>query len=222
MRANQRRVTAALFCVLASLLLAGFIFSDAGNEPAGESLPPYSPAKVMFFIPEDRSLLEPEVAVERLRDVAPYPVGFTSRWSEVEALARRGRLDALMIHHAALAALDWKAVQQWLQREGVVVGGLGIPGDELATLVGMPGLYDHNMGGHTTPLYFFIYSYRIEGDPGDMARAEEVGLHGPVPGIRKPLSRSVGASTESLLVEGGLEIMFHLIENHIEGRQALE
>jgi hypothetical protein len=202
--------------LIISLLLIGLIWSAIEGKAMEDSSPHDSPAKVLFFIPEDQTLLEPEVAVERLRDAAPYPVGFTPRWSEVEALASRDELDALMIHHAALAEVDWDVVQQWFQREGIVVGGLGIPGEELAELVGMPGLYDPRMGGYTTPLYFFIYSYRIEGNAGDIARAEEAGLQEPAAGIRNPLSRSGGGSTESLLVENGLEMMFHLIEIRIQ------
>jgi hypothetical protein len=198
---------------ISSLLLTGLILSALEGEATEDSSPRDSPAKVLFFIPEDQTLLEPEVAVERLRDAAPYPVGFTPRWSEVEALARQHGMDALMIHYAAIAEVDWDVVQQWFQSEAIVVGGLGIPGEELAELVGMPGLYDPSMGGYTTPSYFFIYSYRIEGDASDMARVEEAGLQKPAAGIRSPLSRSGGGSTESLLVKDGLEMMFHLIES---------
>ncbi|MDX1665071.1 MAG: hypothetical protein R3272_14865 [Candidatus Promineifilaceae bacterium] len=221
MTTNRQRVAFALFFVLGSLLLTGLVYAAVAGEETEKSVPRYPLARVMFFIPDDPALLEPEVAVERLRDEAPYPLGFTSRWAVVEMLARRDRLDALMIHHAALEEVDWEAVQQWLLREGVVVGGLGIPGDELAERVGMPGLYDRYMGGYTTPLYFFIYSYRIEGNPADITRVEAAGLDRKPLGIKNPLSQSAGGSTDSLLVEDGMETMFHVLEMRVQGQQEL-
>jgi hypothetical protein len=173
----------------------------------------------MYLVPEDVSLVEDSLTPESLINEATRPLGVTSRWQPISELASKQALQALIIHHAAVPDVDQAELQTLFRRQGLVVVGVGIPGDELAQLVGMPQLYTSNWSddgftGYETSQFFHIYSYWVEGEQADMERVETA--ESPDIEVEHPLSRGMRSSTESLLIEDGLFIMWHLIDSHLE------
>ncbi len=178
----------ALGCLLATACTTGRPAPEATTYPAGP---------IMYLIPDDSQEIEPELAPERFIEAGTLPIGATTEWAVIRDMAAEGTLEALVIHHAALDKVEQEQVRQLFNKQGLVVAGIGIPGDELAAFVDRPELYSDTWppwregDTYTTSAYFYVYSYWASG--------------------------SRRASTDSLMPEGATDIFLHLIESHVEG-----
>jgi hypothetical protein len=132
----------------------------------------------MYFIPqeidtENQGAITPNI----LRDIDPneagysslQEVGYASDWQVIEELITNDTLDALIVHHAVMEAVDWQTIGSLFQQKGLIVAGIGIPGDELASRLGMPSLYNR-VALEEQDFDFFIYSIHVTGEPDDVEK----------------------------------------------------
>lgn len=218
---ESKTFTRILLLALGCLAVLAYLSSRRAPEVAA-----YPTASVMYLIPDNVTEVEQKLAPELFMEASTLPFSATTEWRVISDLAAQGTLEALVIHHAALDKVDWELIRPLFNRQGLVVAGIGIPGDQLAELVGRPELFTSTWPAwrdgytYTTSAYFYIYSYWIEGAPTDVAKVEGSGtMEGPINGIENPLSRQIKASTDSLVPEGGIATFVHLIELHIEAIQ---
>jgi hypothetical protein len=130
---------------------------------------------IIYLIPADETKLEGLVTPNKLaKQYNTLPIGVTSDWETINQLALAGKTYGVIIHHAAVDQINLRELQYLFKRKGFVVAGIGIPGDELANLVGVSSMYNEQMGRYLIPTYYFIYSYHIEG-PSEQIATREAG-----------------------------------------------
>lgn len=166
-------------------------------------------SNIMYFIPEDSSLIETEVlpsvfnGVESQNFTYVNEVGNTSDWEVIRKLALDKELDALIIHHAVQDRVNWEEVRDWFQKENLIVAGIGMAGDELATLLGAPGLFIRQ-GAEEMSFDYFIYQVFVSGQPEDEQKVIDAGFNSEdVETIQSPLSAGGTASRGFLFGEQG-------------------
>jgi|SRR5690606_210927 len=154
----------------------------------------------IYFVSQNESEVEEFASPAALNSVDAEAVGYmyiqevtaTSNWNTVRNAAAAGNLQALIIHYSLKNRVDWREASEWV-REGVVVAGIGIPGDELADLLGVPHLFiqeDSELG-----FDYHIYVMNLSGEPEDISKLKEVGFPDePVSGVKRPLSVSESSS----------------------------
>lgn len=199
---GSKRLT---FVLLAILIAAGLFGWSAVQSRAS------AVSNIMYLIPEDSSLIEANITPNALNEVDTQEVGFsyvnevgaTSDWKVIEDLVIKGELDALIIHHAAEEVVDWTALKAWFQNNGLIVAGIGLPGDELARSLGAPGLYIRQ-GAEEMNFDYFIYYVQVSGQPEDVKRIEDAGFTSEaLDDIKAPLSVGRSASRGFLFGESG-------------------
>ncbi|MEZ4511256.1 MAG: hypothetical protein R3C62_05230 [Chloroflexota bacterium] len=209
---NQRTTTILLIALLTSIIMIGYRTHTKQSTAKAES-----PIEIVYLIPENVSAVEEQLAPAQLLAEAPQPVTVTSSWQTISELASAQTLKALIIHHDAVSSVKQDELKTLFLRQALVVVGIGIPGDELARLVGLPNIYtsfDDGFEGYKTSNYFYIYSYKIDGSEDDIQKFEDQEVANQE--ITHPLSRSMRASTESLLIKDGNAIMWHLLNSHLD------
>jgi hypothetical protein len=144
----------------------------------------------MYFTPRPLAEDHP-LSPEKLNDADMselryfQEVGHAEEWNAIRSLVSQGQIDVLIIPHEAQDEVDWDELKLWFF-DGLVVVGVGIPGDELASLLGNPRLYTPQSAGDYD---YRIYAMRISGHPDDIQKLREAGFpDGPVEGIKRPLS----------------------------------
>lgn len=139
-----------LLWLLASVLLV------ACQQPA--SLEGYD---VVYFVP--RNGAEEIVAPEKFSESDVMKVGITNSWQAIVDLQAQGQLKAVIIHHSMVDKVNTEQLADWFANGNVVVAGIGIKGDALAELVGMPSFYPGpwlDSDEYETPDFFYIYENR--------------------------------------------------------------
>lgn len=135
-------------------------------------------AGVMYFVPHDIYQRTEEVTPTDFRSIDPQEegynfiqeIGFTADWEFIESLIDADQLDALIIHYEAMDNVNWEAVRIQFQQKGLIVAGIGTPGDELARLLGAPGLYERNRAYLDARNFdYFLYQVQVSGKPDDVA-----------------------------------------------------
>ncbi|MCB8938658.1 MAG: hypothetical protein H6655_09595 [Ardenticatenaceae bacterium] len=183
--------------------------------------------RFIYFVPEEQDLIEAELSPGILSRNEFLPENdlmlfATADWETAADQIANNQAQALLIHHAALAAVNQAELQTFFEGKGLVVAGIGIPGLELAQFLGYPALFTSTWSaddGYTTPYYFYLYSLEISGSQAEIDRLQALGWR---PGEALPsgvvVSDSVGvgygASTDSLLGNGRITPMFRLIAAH--------
>lgn len=192
--------------VLLALLLAVGLFGWSAVQSKASVV-----SKIMYFVPEDTGLIEANITPNALNEVVTQEVGFsyvdevgaTSDWKVIEDLATKGELDALIIHHAAQETVDWTALKTWFQNDGLIVAGIGLPGDELASSLGAPGLFIRQDAAEMD-FDYFIYRVQVSGQPEDVEKVVDTGFASEeIDNIKAPLS--VGRSASRGFLFGELE-----------------
>lgn len=185
---------------LVSLLTALLILNGRGKQTESEggetAVADQSAASVIYLIPEDGDVIEAVVRPERFQAEAPGEIGVTSKWDVVQQQAASGNLQAVMIHHAATLAVNQSELKRLFLQEGVTVIGIGIPGLQLAEMVGHPRIFTSTWSGregYTTSLFFYAYTYSATSS-----------------------STSQHATTESLLWEDAVPLLLRVIKTHIK------
>lgn len=198
----------------------------SSSERVGDELQPVY--DVAFILPENPELLQNELQPQAImNNNAIQEIGLniltTSDWAQVNKLANSGSIKAILIHSAALSLVDFSQLKESFER-GLVVGGIGIPGYELAEMLGRPSLFTSTWSmdeGYTTPNYFYIFSYEISGKPEDIKALKERGWKiGEDPQnfdvyITSPLTVNSHATTDSLMQENGVSVLFKSVKAHI-------
>ncbi|MFZ0547078.1 MAG: hypothetical protein WAM60_16655 [Candidatus Promineifilaceae bacterium] len=141
-------------------------------------------ASIMYLIPTNIDDLDQSPKPTDFMAVDPQSVGYSSiqqigyasNWEAIEQLIAKDALDALIVHHAAQDMVNWEEIRELFQQQGLIVAGIGIPGDELANLLGAPAFYDSDATGHDFD--YFIYSMQISGQPDDVAKVLDSNLTG--------------------------------------------
>lgn len=185
-------------------------------------------SNVVYFVTSDLDLIEPELRPDSLSNhsslVTLKDITFeaSNEWQTVEFALNEGKVDALVIHHSSVDLIKWDVVQKYFEQQELVVMGLGVPGDELAELLGKPQLFTSTWSadsGYITPYFFYIYSYQIDGTEQDVAliqssnqefAGEEIKSE-----VQNQLSVSKRTSTDSLVDPANFTVMFSLLESHI-------
>jgi hypothetical protein len=166
---NNGRTTIVLCLTLTFMILLGW---SMNRTEASIS------AGVMYFVPQDIYQRNQEVTPTDFRSIDlreegfiyVQEIGFTADWEFIESLIDAGQLDALIIHHEAMGAVNWEVVRIQFQRKGLIVAGIGTPGDELARLLEAPGLYERNRAYLDARNFdYFIYRMQVSGEPDDVA-----------------------------------------------------
>ena len=186
-----------LFVVLTVVLISGCETSRLSGE--AESRGDDAVADMIYFVPEEADLIEAELSpdiLSRNEFLAENDLSLlaTSDWEAAADQIANDHVQALLIHHAALASVNQAELQMFFDENSLVVAGIGIPGLELAQFLGHSGLFTSTWPadeGYTTPYYFYVYSLEISNN----------GL-------------SSGSSTDSLLGNGRITPMFRLIAAH--------
>lgn len=188
-----------LFVLLAVVLASGCDTSRASDDAEGRD--DHAVANIIYFVPEEADLIEAELSPDILssnellveNNLALLAI---SDWETAANQIANNQVQALLIHHAALAAVNQAELQTFFEEKGLVVAGIGIPGLELAQFLGHPALFTSTWpadAGYTTPYYFYVYSLETS-DNG--------------------MSSGSGSSTDSLLGNGRITPMFSLIASH--------
>jgi hypothetical protein len=192
---ERKRLLMIMAALGALLALVSVGCKQTGVEDEETAVAP-SPAPVIYLIPADKSAIEEVVQPERFQAEAAGEISATTEWDFVRQQAASGNLRAIMIHHAATSAVNQSELTRLFLREGVTVIGIGIPGLQLAELVGHPRIFTANWSGregYTTPLFFYAYTYSATSS-----------------------STSQHATTESLLWEDAVPLLLHVIKTHIK------
>lgn len=117
--------------------------------------------EVVYFVP--RHSAEEIVAPEKFSGSDVMKVGIADSWQAIADLQAQGQLKAVIIHHSMVDKVDQEQLADWFANGNVVVAGIGIKGDALAELVGMPSLYPGpwlDSDEYETPDFFYIYENR--------------------------------------------------------------
>ena len=156
-------------------------------------------ASIMYFVPASSNEFGQAPTPDDFMDIgfesegysSIREIGYASDWKVIEQLIAEDTLDALIVHHAAQDMVNWERTKELFQRHGLVVAGIGIPGDELANLLGAPALYDSYADGRDFD--YFIYSMYVSGEPVDVANILASRLTGAEEReIESPLSFGAG------------------------------
>lgn len=227
---DSKRTTLFLVLIITLLMLFGyslirFRVLAQTNLEADETIT--SPQNVVYFVSPNAQLVEDELQPQVLqRDTAlleQYNLSLqtTSDWKIISDLLAKHELDVLILHHSAMDLIVPNEVKTAINR-GAVIVGIGIPGLELAQLVGEPTLFTSTWSveeGYTTSYYFYIYSYKTGGNQAEIERLRASGwqIGEDTPSditIQKPISIQYQSSTDTLLGKD-LTTMFGLIHNHV-------
>lgn len=192
--------------VLLALLLAVGLFGWSAVQSRASVV-----SNIMYFVPEDTKLIEANITPNALNEVVTNEVGFsyvdkvgaTADWKVIEDLATKGELDALIIHYAAQEAVDWAALRAWFQNDGLIIAGIGLAGDELASSLGAPDLFIRQ-GTEEMKFDYFIYHVQVSGQPEDVEKVVESGFASEeLEDVKAPLSVGRSASRGFLFGESG-------------------
>lgn len=210
-----------LVLLLVSIFALALTFVLNGTENLARA---EDTSSVIYLVPDDLSQVADIVKPERLIAEQIVPLRATTQWSDVRQAASQGKLKVLVIHYKAIDKAEPDELKVLFKEKDVTVAGIGIPGLDLAELVGVPTLFtatwpqDVGREAYTTPHYFYIYSYSVKGDGSDIEKLEAEGWRpgqSPPDNIPQPLSVSGGASTDSLLTADGVPTLLHLIKVHV-------
>lgn len=195
------------------------------NSPANASKDVRSERALVYFVPQDQSLIHERFAPQSLElasalEAVGLSMFVSFDWAETNRMLADGTAQALLIHFEAQEMVDVAQLRQRAAVQNVAVGAIGIEGLVLAEMLGVPSLFTSVWGDagyetYTTPHFYYVYAFDIEGDEADIQALIDAGWQ---PGensaqydveISKPLSISGGAATDSLLYsENGLENLF--------------
>lgn len=206
------RATSYVLLLLIIGLLAGGIGWQVTARVQAETI-----GSVMLFIPSDPQTIEEKFDPEKLVELGVLDLGVTTEWQAISELAKAGQLEGLIIHHAALDKVNSDELSSWFRNDKLVLTGLGIQGDQLAEIVGMPGLfsapswYDHKE-------FFYTYAYAIEGTPEDLSLFEGDDGSPDFKGkdVKSQLHRSSSFVTDSLLEDSDAKRMLLVTKERIE------
>lgn len=210
---ENRKAALILTLLLAFSLLAHHVVNSRPPiAVAGLSAP------ILYLVPKDPGTIEEKVRPEAFWATEGPAIDVVSEWKSAREALQEGNAEALIIHHAALPLVDSAKLSD-LFHNGTTVTGIGIPGLELAEVLGKPTLFTETWSseeGYRTRLYFYTYSLSLEGTATDIARWESDPdkFNQAVDGIENPLSISSRATTESL-VENDVDLLVRVIESHI-------
>ncbi len=189
-------------------LLALFVWTISRSKAAVTS-------NIVYFVPEDTELIEKEVLPSvfnraKLTDFEYVnEVESTTDWKMVQKLASEKQLDVLIIHHATENVVPWDEVKSWFQEDGVMIGGIGMAGDQLAKQLGAPRLFIEQ-GANEMDFDYFLYAIEIEGQPEDEQKIIDAGFDSEnVATIRAPLA--VGGSSSRGFLSGSTEDTMHFL-----------
>lgn len=154
-------------------------------------------ADIIFLVPTDTTLIQEPLrpdtigATALLRN-AGVTLNATDSWTEAVALIEGEYGRSLLIHSAALPMVDQAELQTLFDEQQIPVGAVGIPGLELAEMLGDRGLYTtvwSEESDYTTPNFYYIFS--------------------------KSSATSGGATTNSLLAADGYSSLFSSFKAHL-------
>lgn len=232
---GSKRTTIILAITLLFILLFGYslarltVLAQPPQPEQAKATERLSGRRIVYLVSADVNQVEEALSADALladkallekHDFAIQP---TSDWQPIAELALAHKLDVLIIHHSALPLVNADEIKKLL-RQDIIIAGIGIPGLELAELVGEPTLFTSTWAtneGYTTQHYFYIYSYAVQGDTVEIGRLGESGWQlgdDPLESIevQKPLSINAGASTDTLLGKD-FSTMFSLLDGHLLG-----
>ena len=208
-----------LTIVLLTMLIAIGLFGWSAVQSRASVV-----SNIMYFVPEDSGIIEANITPNAFNEVDTQKAGFsyvsevgaTSDWKVIEDLATKGDLDALIIHHAAQERVDWTRLKTWFQNDGLIVAGIGLPGDDLASLLGAPGLYIRQ-GAEEMDFDYFIYRVQVSGYPEDVEKVVDAGFTSEeIDNIKAPLSVGRSASRGFLFGElGNVTKFLGLLDGHL-------
>lgn len=115
---------------------------------------------IVYLIPAGERGVEKAFTSASLNDAKVLPVLPVTDWREVQAAHERAELDALIIHHDATESVDTDELEE-MAWGGVTVAGIGIPGDMLAALMGMPYLNDSGFVSSYGDTNDYFYAYTL-------------------------------------------------------------
>lgn len=215
-RLNRKQLTVILLITAAMIAI---ISQSVENTQASII------STVMYFAPqrESRSAslnLQALIEVDKTERRYIQTVGSTGEWNVIQKLASQGELDALIIPHNAWEDVPWEELKP-LFSDGLIVVGIGFPGDTLANLLGRPGLYTPQRRGDFD---YHIYAMTISGHSADIQKLREAGFpDDPIEGIEYPLSvsRSSGGGYLSE-TENNADLFLGRLDDTIHAQNLLE
>ncbi len=145
MRFLDSKKTTLLLAVTAILLATALYSVYLSQQNAQASVT----SNVMYFVPDSSQQIEKNLSPEEFAKIPEVKVGYTSDWKVISNLVQEGKLDALIIHEAAKDRVNLAQLREWFSHRGLVVGGVGIPVNELAEMVNIASLKNWG-GGHPT------------------------------------------------------------------------
>ena len=212
--------------ILLVVMMSAITIERKSNDGIAHADVPNEPKKVIYFIDTNKhveSELSPANLLNqtKLQEIEGLSFVVTSDWQDVSNSYHDQFIHAIIVHHNAVEQVDSKELHEIFMDRTMIVG-IGIPGLELATYMGMPAMFTRFWGpeegeGYTTSSYFYAYSIRLEGEPEDIAQLEKAGWDtGENSGvvIKNPLSFGGSASTDSLKTEEGFKLLSSQIEHH--------
>lgn len=233
---NSKRTTLLLTMLLLIVLMLAYGLTQssllAGDEISASS--ELSSTTILYLIPEDEGKIEGRLTPDALSRSAALKndnltISTTSSWENAKEIISGQDVKAILMHHAALDLVNRDELQDFFESKNLVVTGIGIPGLELAELLGHPTLFTSTWSadeGYTTSNYFYTYSLTISGSEKEIERLKEMGW---VPGKDLPSDFIVsdtfgvtyGSSTDSLLGEGSIEQLFSVIRTYLISTEPL-
>lgn len=187
---HSKKTTVFVSLLLIAMLILGWSLQQI---QAAQS------ANIVYFAPTNINELEHELTHNDLekvdREKAAYSavqqISHFTDWKGIEKLIVNEELDVLIVHHTMNQAVDWEIVKEAFQKRGLVVAGIGIPGNELANSLGAAHLYEskrslleeHNFD-------YFIYSMRVSGNQSEVDQVLNSRLNGTdlTEKVKSPLS----------------------------------
>lgn len=147
-----------IICSLLAILLSYWLFlSNFEGEP-NQTDTPEPIADIMYLVPVDKTKVEYWLqGDEFVGDSGYLSFAINSDWAQINRLALDNQIKAVIIHYAAKEQVNLDELKYLYQERGLFVAGIGIPGDELATMLGDPDAYDPLMKGYNISTYYFAY-----------------------------------------------------------------
>lgn len=228
---NSRRTTIVLLVLLSGILMLGYSLAQltafAQSTTDQRTSVEQTTFSTIYFVPTDRGRIEEPLRPDSLlkeEQLEQYDLSIyvTSEWQEVQRRLSNEAIKAIVIHHNAADAVDWAILRSAFRSQNIVIAGIGIPGLELANMLGDSSLFSTawSADGYTTSYYFYAYSYSISGNEADMKRLRENGWQlGEDPSseivIEEPLTVNYHASTDSLIGKQGHDVLFSSLYSHL-------
>lgn len=222
MKSNTRSMfTNRIIIAVSSLFLAGVliygyqVFNSSALTDSPTNTHETSNKHVAYLTPQEKTLgeenLDPEILFsDELIEKYQFDLSVTifSDFEQVKEAIQHNRVDALVIHYQMVDQIDLAELKSLFDKHQFVIAGVGIPGLELAEMIGDPALFTSSWSdesGYTTRNYYFLYVNKVSGkskaDVESVRSSNSESLDDTTALLKTKSTVSVhrGASTDSLL-----------------------